>query len=74
MNWKYSFLPDFHGPSWLVFEGSRSSRDIAHTQVGDNWGIPQIPCLRHTFPSLSTIHCGVQFRFLALGRPWLSNN
>jgi len=29
MNWKYSFLPDFHGPSWLVFEGSRSSGDIA---------------------------------------------
>ena len=29
MNWKYSFLPDFHGPWGLGFEGSRSSGVIA---------------------------------------------
>ena len=52
-NWKYSFLPDFHGP-WG--SGSRVPNRVGllpHALIGERWRV-HIPYLRRNF--LSQVH------------------
>ena len=63
MNWNIHFFQMFTGRRGSYSRVPGRVGTLPRALVGDSWGIPQIPCLRHTFPSLSTFNAVFSFGF-----------